>query len=194
MSRLQNLLDEIKELEDRVAKEINHEAEQLGYRVKRGRVYFENEIARRHKEMAKSLRQYLAESRWTVILTAPIVYSMLPPLILLDIFISLYQWICFPIYSIPEVRRAEYIILDRHRLKYLNVIEKMHCAYCSYANGFIAYAQEIAARTEQYWCPIKHAESAKTTHSCYYHFLSYGDAEGYTSKLKELRKKYDDLE
>jgi hypothetical protein len=31
----------------------------------------------------------------------------------------------------------------------------VNCVYCGYFNGLIAYVQEIAARTEQFWLPHK---------------------------------------
>ena len=64
--------------------------------------------------------------------------------------------------------------MDRRKLAYLNSIEKFNCVYCEYVNGLIAYVQEIAGRTEQYWCPIKHAMRVKSMHSRYRHFLDYG--------------------
>jgi hypothetical protein len=50
------------------------------------------------------------------------------------------------------------------------------CVYCGYANGVIAYARKIASRTEQYWCPIKHALRIRDPHVRYAQFLEYGDA------------------
>jgi hypothetical protein len=60
-------------------------------------------------------------------------------------------------------------------------------------SGDIAYVQEIAGRTEQHWCPIKHAMSLKTRHSRYQHFLDYGDAEQYRKRLEEVRRDFADL-
>ena len=96
----------------------------------------------------------------------------------MDIWISLYQWVCFRVYGVPRVRRQDYLIIDRHRLGYLNGIEKLNCVYCGYANGLFAYLREIAGRTEQYWCPIKHARKIRQPHSRYPRFLEYGDARG----------------
>jgi hypothetical protein len=70
---------------------------------------------------------------------------------------------------------------------HLNAIEKVHCVYCGYANGLIAYVREIAARTEQYWCPIKHARVVAAPHPRYRSFLDYGDAIGYRRKLPAIR-------
>jgi len=105
----------------------------------------------------------------------------------LDIFVTLYQALCFPIYGIAKVRRGDYIVFDRHQLGYLNFIERFHCEYCAYANGLIAYAAEITARTEQYFCPIKHARKILGTHSQYARFLEFGDSAEYHAKLEAFR-------
>jgi len=192
MSRLQQLLNEIRELEARVSEEVSREAEDLGYRIKQGRIYFETEVLQRHKEMATSVRRYLAESSWQAILSVPIIYSLAIPLLLLDLFVTFYQLTCFPLYGITKVKRRDYIALDRHMLKYLNPIERIHCIYCGYANGLIAYCLEIGARTEQYWCPIKHSRRVRGSHSRYYDFFPYGDAEAYQQELENLRRKLRD--
>jgi hypothetical protein len=94
-------------------------------------------------------------------LSAPIVYSVLLPFMLIDLWVTLYQRICFPIYGIARVRRADYIAVDRWKLAYLNTIEKANCDYCGYVNGLLSYVREVSARTEQYWCPIKHARRVR---------------------------------
>jgi len=105
---------------------------------------------------------------------------------------SLYQAICFPVYGITKVRRGDYLVFDRHNLHYLNAIEKLNCAYCSYANGVAAYVREVAARTEQYWCPIKHARRLSGHHPYYSHFVDYGDATAFQSQLGKLREELKD--
>lgn len=87
----------------------------------------------------------------------PAIYACVAPFLLLDLFVTIYQAVCFPIYQVPKVRRRDYLIFDRGRLAYLNAIEKVGCVYCSYANDLLAYIAEIAARTEQRFGPIKHA-------------------------------------
>jgi len=81
------------------------------------------------------------------------------------------------------VRRQDFIVFDRHHLAYLNVLEKINCAFCSYANGVISYAQEIASKTEQKWCPIKHARRLLMTHQRYIDFAEFGDVKGYISRV-----------
>ena len=140
------------------------------------------------------LLRYVLGSRPLILLTAPVIYSMVLPLLLLDLLFSLYQLICFPVYGIVKVRRSDYLIFDRNQLAYLNLVERLNCAYCSYGNGVIAYAREIAARTEQYWCPIKHARRMQGAHARYPEFVDYGDAEAYRSELAALRKALREIE
>jgi hypothetical protein len=118
---------------------------------------------------------------------APVIYSVLIPLVLLNLWMSLYQAACFPVYGIGRVVRARYILLDRGQLRYLNWIERLNCNYCGYANGVVAYTREIAARTEQYFCPIKHAQRCAGMHSRYRGFLEFGDTEAYKKELARVR-------
>ena len=157
------------------------------YRIHEGRVHFERQARAAHRALKRSMPRYLRESSVSNLLTAPLIYSMIVPFVVLDVWLSLYQQICFPIYGIPRIRRRDYMIVDRHRLDYLNSIEKANCLYCGYANGLAAYLREIAARTEQYWCPIKHARAVRDPHVHYPSFVDYGDAEGYHTRLPALR-------
>ena len=113
--------------------------------------------------------------------------------LLLDAAVEIYQLVCFPIYGIPKVHRQDYLVFDRGRLAYLNTIEKIGCVYCSYANGLLAMVAEIAARTEQHFCPIKHAHRMLQTHSRYGKFLPYGDARAYREQSDAVAQAYDDL-
>lgn len=81
---------------------------------------------------------------------------------------------------------------DRTDLPYLNFIEKFNCFYCSYGNGVAAYVREVAAKTEQYWCPMKHARRIKSTHGRYARFFEYGDAESFWQGLERLHRQYED--
>src|SRR5690606_26877042 len=120
--------------------------------------------------------------------SAPFIYALIVPLVFLDLLLTLYQAVCFRLYRIPRVPRERYIVIDRHQLGYLNILERLNCAYCGYANGLLAYAREIAARTEQYWCPIKHARRVLGSHARYARFLDYGDATDYETRLARLRQ------
>lgn len=149
------------------------------------------EFARQQRRYKTGLFRFLIRSRALVVLTSPLIYAGWIPFLLLDLFVTVYQAICFPIYRIPKVRRRDYLVFDREDLPYLNLIEKFNCFYCSYGNGVAAYFREVAARTEQYWCPIKHARRIRSAHDHYPKFFDYGDAEAFKQGLKRLRQQYD---
>jgi hypothetical protein len=144
-------------------------------------------VLRMHREMKTRAETYLIDANPLMILTTPVIYSLLIPIALLDVWIMAYQAICFPVYKIPKVRRRDYLVFDRHHLAYLNTIEKINCAYCSYANGAIAFMREVASRTEIYWCPIKHARRVLGPHPHYQGFADFGDAAGFREKLVQMK-------
>ncbi|MEK7623211.1 MAG: hypothetical protein AAB408_00885 [Patescibacteria group bacterium] len=116
--------------------------------------------------------------RWFI--TAPFIYAVLPATLLADLIVEIYHRVCFPLYGIPKVNRAEYIVFDRAKLQYLNWFDKLNCTYCSYVNGWVRYAAEIAGRTEKYWCGIRNRERAGYHEPAHHkNFLTYGDEEGY---------------
>lgn len=184
---IKNLIDAIRELEDQLEAELSARQADLKYRIEGHRVVFEDAIARHHAEIKTKLLRYVLETKLSFFLTAPFIYALIVPLVLLDLLASLYQAVCFPVYKIEKVRRCDYLVFDRHNLRYLNAIEKLNCAYCSYANGLIAYLREIASRTEQYWCPIKHARRIVGAHNRYSRFVDFGDADTYREQLENLR-------
>ncbi len=187
--RMQDLAAEILRLQSELNSEIEKRREVLGWHIKGHMIEFERGVAAEHRRLRKSVTRFLAHSPASAILTMPMIYSLIIPLVIVDAWASLYQAICFRAYRIPRVRRADYIVFDRQRLAYLNWIEVLNCLFCGYANGVIAYVREIGSRTEQYWCPIKHALRIADPHPRYYEFLEYGDAAGYRARLEEFRER-----
>ena len=185
--KIKELLIQIATLEDQLKEELEKENRQIQFTIERGRVWFDRETIRKHKEALIDLYHYIKSSEMLYIVTAPIIYAVIIPALFLDLFVTVYQAVNFRIYKIPLVKRSEYIVFDRQYLAYLNIIEKINCLYCSYFNGLMAYAGEVAARTEQFWCPIKHAKKIAYRHRYYDKFVPYGD-ERYHEKLEMLRK------
>lgn len=192
--RVSDILLRIRELEAELEAELESRREALHVRFEHHRVRFEQEIRERHKQLKTGLLKYIAQAEFRNLVSAPVIYSMIVPLIIVDVFVSLYQLLCFPLYRIEYVRRSDYMAYDRHHLDYLNAIEKFNCTYCSYANGLASYIKEIIARTEQYWCPIRHARRLLETHSHYGQFVDYGDAEAYRQELSQLRQALNRIE
>jgi len=184
--RIRNLLAQLEAAEKDLEKALQERQVHLNFSIKGKRVEFEKSVKQAHKQAKVGVIKWLG-NRPINLLTAPIIYGMVLPMLLLDACISLYQAISFPVYKISKVKRGDYMIFDRHHLSYLNIVEKSHCIYCSYANGLLAYATEIIARTEQYFCPIKHARKMMGRHARYASFAAYGDAEDYQTKLEKFR-------
>ena len=185
--RIQQLLNQMTALEDELRTVLSEQQSSLFFQIKGKRIEFEKSLKQTHRKLKKNFFRWLVTDRPQNLITGPIIYSMIIPLLVTDLFITFYQLTCFPIYGIKKVRRADYIIFDRHNLQYLNFIEKFHCTYCAYGSGMIAYISEIVARTEQYFCPIKHARKILGTHARYALFLDFDAAQNYEAKLEEHR-------
>jgi len=175
------------ELERQIELDIEEKRRKFHYRIEKGKITFDDEASALHKKLHQGVVAFLWEAPLASLLVAPMIYSLIVPLILLDLWVQLYQAVCFPVYRIAKVDRSRYVLLDRGHLQYLNWIERLNCNYCAYANGLVAYAREIAARTEQYFCPIKHAFRCSGVHSHYEEFLDFGDATAYKEELPKLR-------
>jgi hypothetical protein len=185
--RSRHLLDQMSSIEEDLRVALHEQEASALYRIKGKRVEFEESIRQAHLRLKSGFFHWLVTYRPQNLITGPVIYAMIVPLAILDFFISLYQAICFPIYGIARVSRADYFVYDRQQLEYLNFIEKFHCTYCAYANGLIAYASEIVGRTEEYFCPIKHARKILGSHAHYARFLEYGDAADYEARLERFR-------
>jgi hypothetical protein len=171
--KVRRLIERLRETEEELYRELRNEKEQISCDFAQERV---------------GLWRYIRHAHPLVVLTAPVIYGMIVPAVIMDLSVSVYQAVCFPVYGIPKVRRADYIAVDRHRLPYLNALQKLNCAYCGYFNGLIDYVGEIASRTEQYWCPIRHARRVKGVPTRYWHFMRYGDGKDLMKRWKRMRE------
>lgn len=185
--RINQILAQMAGLEDELRTVLHEQETRMFFQIKGKRVEFERSVKEAHRKLKTNFFRWLVAYRPQNLITGPIIYGMAIPLLMLDACVTFYQWTCFPIYGIAKVRRGDYLVFDRHQLGYLNFIEKFHCTYCEYGNGLMAYMREILARTEEYFCPIKHARKVLGTHTRYRRFLDYGDATDYEAKLEEYR-------
>jgi hypothetical protein len=185
--RISQLLVQMAAVEDELRTLMHQQESRIFFQIKGKRVEFEHTVKTAHRKLKKNVFRWLVTNRPQNLITGPVIYGMALPMLLMDLLVTLYQWTCFPIYGITKVRRADYIVFDRHHLGFLNFIEKFHCTYCEYGNGLMGYMVEILARTEEYFCPIKHAHKVLGTHARYKRFLDYGDAADYEKKLEAYR-------
>jgi hypothetical protein len=184
---ISELLVRIQHMESEIELEMKRKRAELQADFDETRVRFEREVLEQQRRFKTGVISYLLTANLLSVLTAPVIYALLFPILLLDLSVTIYQHICFRAYGIPRVKRSDYFVYDRTHLAYLNLIEKINCAYCSYGNGVMAYGREVVARTEQYWCPIKHARKIMAAHPYYTGFVDFGNAQSYKDELEKLR-------
>ena len=123
---------------------------------------------------------------WRLFLSIPFIYIMVLPIGLLDVCVCIYQAVCFPLYDIKKVSRNQYLRFDRAAHPGLDAIDRLQCNYCSYANGILSFAREVAKQTEYYWCPIRNKIGGNFIAPEHHQdFAAYTDQE----KLEQLIKK-----
>ena len=99
-------------------------------------------------------------------------------IIVLDILTEIYHRISFSIYKIPLTIRSEYIKIDRYKLSYLSLRQKIYCTDCVYVKSIVAYWVKIADETEKHWCGIKYEPATNFHESVHYsNLVEYGDEE-----------------
>jgi len=185
--QIDELMEKLRDVQAQIEVEMAKRREALRYHMENRRIVFEAEVLRVQKAIKVSLGRYIRNANPLIVLTAPVIYSLIIPFALVDLWVMAYQAICFPVYGIEKVRRRDYLVFDRHHLAYLNTLEKINCAYCSYCNGVAAFVREVAGRTEVYWCPIKHARRVLGPHPHYQGFADFGDAEAFRAKLDGMK-------
>ena len=176
-SKISQILGKIENLKNDLYKEYEKLAHHYDFFVKNKKVVFADKIKIFHKSKKVNLFKYIFTADVKNILSIPFIYAMIIPWIILDLFLTIYQYTALPLYWIPRVYRKDYFIYDRRFLKYLNLLQKINCLYCAYINGLFAYAREIWGRTEQYWCPIKHAVNNENEHKYFKDFADFWDSE-----------------
>lgn len=184
-STIQEILEKIESLNNDLRQEYDRLAEKYGFSLKKKRVVFLDEFRKRNKAFRFPTWKYVIPTNLRHFLSIPFIYMMIAPAIILDFFLTVYQWTAFPLYRIPRVKRKDYFVYERRFLDYLNIVQKMNCLYCSYVNWLFAYAVEIGGRTERYWCPIKSAHKPKFSHGWYRDFADYGSPEDWMQKTNQ---------
>jgi hypothetical protein len=134
-------------------REIEKQNSGLRIGLEKGRELFEKELERLHKELKISWWKYIKNNGFWVMITSPIIYSGILFIVPVDILVLLCGYICFPAYKITPVARTGYFVFERAYLAYLNTIQMINCAYCSYGNGLMAYVSEILVRMKHLWNP-----------------------------------------
>lgn len=187
-STINKILEEIENKKNDLKKEYQKLRKKYNFEFIKWKITFTKEQKEKNKKKKKSIWQTIFIIEVREILSAPFIYSMIIPAIILDLSLFIYQNTAIRLYGIPLAKRSDYIKYDRKSLDYLNILEKINCLYCSYFNWLLSYAVEVAWRTEKYWCPIKYASKKKWWHNWEKYFADYGDADWFREVFWELKE------
>ena len=105
MNKVRQLLAQIAALEDDLGEALREQEAQLFYQIKGKRVEFEGAIRDAHRKLKLGVLRWIVADRPQNFLTGPVIYGLIIPLLFLDLSVTLYQAVCFPIYKIAKVRR-----------------------------------------------------------------------------------------
>ena len=190
-SKINKILQDIEKKKQELKKEYEKLKEKYGFRIEWTKIIWNKTKKLELQKFKKPVWDSILNTKFREFLSIPFIYVMIIPAIILDIFLFIYQQTAMRLYKIPLVKRWDYIVFDRKELAYLNIIQKINCMYCSYFNGVVQYAVEVAGRTEKYWCPIKHARKKAWSHDWEEFFADYGDVEWFKEtfcSIKEFEK------
>ncbi len=103
-------------LEAELEAELAAKRREFRYRLEKGRAAFEREVGERLKAARQGWVAFLLAAPLPSLLVAPVIYSLIVPLILLDAWLFVYQRTCLRAYGIARVERSRYIVVDRSGL------------------------------------------------------------------------------
>jgi hypothetical protein len=157
--------------------------------LRNGKIWFSEEIKKEHRRLKTSLFRYAVYSRVLAILTAPFIYACILPFVLLDLFVSMYQWVCFPVYGVPKARLRDYMAIDRNKLRYLNALEGLIVCTAHMQTDCLPTlwkSQDGAALVPN----RARARRIQQAHDRYSHFLPFGDAAAYRERIDKVRNDF----
>ena len=107
--QIDELLERIQALQEQLEDEYRQSRETLQDKQRQ----LAEEVQRQQRRYKIGLFRFLLRSRLLVMLSAPVIYLGWIPFLLMDLFVTVYESICFPIYRIPKVRRRDYLVFAR---------------------------------------------------------------------------------
>lgn len=175
--RIDKIMESIEKLKNDLRQEYINLQEKYDFFMEKRKVIFSLDAKNRQRIQRINVWIYAFTPSFKHLISIPFIYFMFIPAIILDFGLFIYQFAALFCYGIPRVERKDYFIYDRRFLAYLNIIQKINCLYCSYVNWLFAFAVEIGSRTEQYWCPVKHAINSDSEHKYFKNFADYWDPD-----------------
>jgi len=104
-NRIEEIAAQIKILEDELMLELRKKQDEFFYTLEDKKVKFQENVIKEGRSKIISSIRYLSSFPVLAVFTIPFIWSMMLPALLVDIFVTIYQSVCFPIYKIPKVKR-----------------------------------------------------------------------------------------
>jgi len=186
--KITQILEDIRAKREELSKEYEKLKKKYDFSEIKGKIKFSEAAKKYQKRFKIPLPKYLSTPHFRHFVSMPFIYGMIVPAIFLDICLFIYQQTAIRLYGILLVKRSDYIQFDRKHLSYLNLMQKIHCLYCSYVNGLFQYGVEVAGRTEKYWCPIKSARRKAGMHNWEEYFADFGDPAEFKKKFNSNKE------
>ncbi len=116
LSKIGEILKRMEELKSQLQSEYEALMERYDYAVENRKIVFSEKAKRFQKDVREGVFHYLLSAEIRHLLSIPFIYAMIVPTIVLDLFLTVFQFTAFPLYGIERVRRSDHILFDR---KYL---------------------------------------------------------------------------
>ena len=116
MSTMKALQAKLHALQEEWAQELHRLREERGYHLEGKKIRVEAATRKLHRVYRQRVLRYLWDARVSAVVTGPLIWGALFPALLLDFYVTLYQFVCFPAYGIPKVRRSDFMPMDRRHL------------------------------------------------------------------------------
>ncbi|HEB72970.1 MAG TPA: hypothetical protein ENI77_10170 [Nitrospirae bacterium] len=86
--KISAIFEKIKDLETELEDEINRVSERLTYTIEKKKILFEKSVIDYHRKFRKNFYRFIREASIVHGLTAPFIYGLAAPLILIDLSVS----------------------------------------------------------------------------------------------------------
>ena len=90
---LNDILERISQLEEELQSELKRRRDALEANFDHRRVHFEQAIVERHRRFKTSLLSYITQADLRNAISAPVIYSLIVPMLMLDAALTVYQWL-----------------------------------------------------------------------------------------------------
>ncbi len=92
--RIPELLAQIKVLEEELQTTVHAQEHRMFFQIQGKRVEFEQTIRQTHRRLKQGFFRWLVTNRPQNLITGPIIYSMIFPMLVLDLCVNFYQATC----------------------------------------------------------------------------------------------------